>query len=163
VIRRDGPISKPKLAQTLGGGVSPAALDHALQQLWSRLRITRVDYKTGEGSFWDVLYRWAPDAVREGVGLSIGESLSALVCKYLDCMVAAEQEDVEIFFSHFVSRSRVREALHALIAARELSFVHVGNRSLLQVTPPRAEPAPTVRRNAPIARRHVPRTTPKAR
>jgi len=162
VIRRDGPISKPNLAQTLAGGVSPAALDHALQQLWSRLRITRVDYKTGEGSFWDVLYRWAPDAVREGVGLSIGESLSALVCKYLDCMVAAEQEDVEIFFSHFVSRSRVREALHALIAARELSFVHVGNRSLLQVTPPRAEPVPTVRRNSPIARRHAPRPAPKA-
>ena len=44
VIRRDGPISKPKLAHTLGGGISPAALDHALQQRWSRLRITRVDY-----------------------------------------------------------------------------------------------------------------------
>jgi hypothetical protein len=162
VIHRDGPISKPKLAQTLGGGVSPAALDHALQQLWSRLRITRVDYKAGEGSFWDVLYRWAPDAVQEGVGLSIGESLSALVCKYLDCRIASEQEDVEIFFSHFVSRSRVREALHALIAARELSFIHVGNRSLLQVTPPRAEPVPVVRRNSPIARRHS-RPVPKAR
>jgi hypothetical protein len=161
VIHRDGPISKPKLAQTLGGGVSPAALDHALQQLWSRLRITRVDYKAGEGSFWDVLYRWAPDAVQEGVGLSIGESLSALVCKYLDCRIASEQEDVEIFFSHFVSRSRVREAFHALIAARELSFVHVGNRSLLQVTPPRAEPVPVVRRNSPIARRHS-RPAPKA-
>src|SRR6266550_4113704 len=44
VIHREGSISKPKLAQTLGGGISPAALDHSLQQLWSRLRITRVDY-----------------------------------------------------------------------------------------------------------------------
>jgi len=154
VIHREGPISKPKLAQTLGGGVSPAALDHALQQLWSRLRITRVDYKAGEGSYWDVLYRWAPEAVQEGMGLSIGESLSALVSRYLDCMVAAEQDDVENFFSHFVSRSRVREAIHALIAARELSFAHVGSRSLLQVAQTRAEPAPVVRRNSPIARRH---------
>src|SRR5258708_35899197 len=160
VIHREGPISKPKLAQTLGGGVSPAALDHALQQLWSRLRITRVDYKAGEGSYWDVLYRWAPEAVQEGMGLSIGESLSALVSKYLDCMVAAEQEEVENFFSHFVSRSRVREAIHALIAARELSFAHFGSRSLLQVTQARPEPAPVVRRNSPIARRH-PRPTSK--
>jgi hypothetical protein len=92
--------------------------------------------------------------VQEGMGLSIGESLSALVGKYLDCMVAAEQEDVENFFSHFVSRSRVREAIHALIAARELSFVHVGSRSLLQVAQTRPEPSPVVRRNSPIARRH---------
>src|SRR5258706_9558265 len=162
VIHREGSISKPKLAQTLGGGISPAALDHALQQLWSRLRITRVDYKSGEGSHWDILYRWAPEAVQEGMGLSIGEVLCALVGKYLDCMVAAEQEDAESFFSHFVSRSRVRGAIHALIAAPELSFAHLGSRSLLQVTQARPEPAPAVRRNSPIARRHA-RPAPKAR
>src|SRR5258706_645584 len=122
VIHREGPISKPKLAQTLGGGVSPAALDHSLQQLWSRLRITRVDYKAGEGSYWDVLYRWAPEAVQEGLWISIGHTLQALVSRYFAFMLSAEQDDVENFFSHFVSRSRVREAIHALIAARELSF-----------------------------------------
>jgi len=113
-----------------------------------------ADYKVGEGSYWDVLYRWAPEAVQEGMGLSIGESLSALVSRYLDCMVAAEQDDVENFFSHFVSRSRVREAIHALIAARELSFRSCGSRSLLQVAQARPEAAPVVRRNSPIARRH---------
>jgi hypothetical protein len=77
-------------------------------------------------------------------------------------MVAAEQEDVENFFSHFVSRSRVREAIHALIAARELSFIHVGSRSLLQVTQARPEPATVVRRHSPIAR-HLARPAPKAR
>src|SRR5260221_6555501 len=103
VIHREGPISNPKLAQTLGGGVSPAALDHALQQLWSRLRITRVDYKAGEGSYWDVLYRWAPEAVQEGMGLSIGESLSVFVSRDLHYIEAAEQDDVENLFLHFVS------------------------------------------------------------
>ena len=161
-IHRDGPISKPKLAQTLGGGVSVPGLDHALQQLWSRLRITRVDYKAGEGAYWDVLYRWAPEAVREGMGLSVAESLSALVGKYLDCQVAADQDDVENFFSHFVSRSRVREAIHALTAARELSYVRVGSKSLLQVTPEKTEHVAVVRRNSPIARR-VPRQAPVAR
>ena len=89
-------------ARDLGGSISFVALDHALGELWSRLRITRVDYKPEEGAFWDVLYRWAPDAVREGIGLSVGEALSALLSKYLDCVVAADQQEVETFFGNFV-------------------------------------------------------------
>jgi hypothetical protein len=135
LIRRDGPISKPKLQEALGGSVSLAALDKALAELLGKLRITRVDYKANEGSYWDVLYRWAPDAVKEGVGLSVQEALSALLSKYLDCVVAAEQTELESFFGKFVARSRVKEAVNALLAARELSFVHVSGRSMLQITP----------------------------
>jgi len=32
------------------------ALDKALGELLGKLRITRVDYKAPEGSYWDVLY-----------------------------------------------------------------------------------------------------------
>src|SRR5271154_5665781 len=135
LIRRDGPISKPKLQEALGGSVSLAALDKALGELLSKLRITRVDYKPSEGSFWDVLYRWAPDAVRAGVGLSVQQALSALLSKYLDCVIAAEQTELESFFGNFVARSRVKEAVNALLAARELSFVHVSGRSMLQINP----------------------------
>jgi hypothetical protein len=135
LIRRDGPISKQKLQEALGGSVSLAALDKALSELLAKLRITRVDYKLPEGSYWDVLYRWSPDAVREGVGLSVQQSLSALLSKYLDCVVAAEQSELESFFDKFVARSRVKEAVNALLAARELSFVHVSGRSMLQITP----------------------------
>ncbi|MFZ0136213.1 MAG: hypothetical protein WAK89_04090 [Candidatus Sulfotelmatobacter sp.] len=149
LIRRDGPISKPKLQEALGGSVSLAALDKALGELLAKLRITRVDYKPSEGSFWDLLYRWAPDAVREGVGLSVPEALSALLSKYLDCVIAAEQTDLETFFGNFVARSRVKEAVNALLAARELSFVHVGGRSMLQITPAKepvvASPRPLTR------------------
>jgi hypothetical protein len=137
VIDRGGPLSKQKMAEKLGGGISDVALDHALKQLWSKLRITRVDYKAGEGAFWDVLYRWAPDAVREGIELSVAEALSALLSKYLDCVIAADQQEVESFLGNFVPRSRVREAIKALLAARELEFIHVGKRSLIQVTPPK--------------------------
>jgi len=142
LIRRDGPISKQKMRDVLGGSVSFVALDHALGELWSRLRITRVDYNPDEGAFWDVLYRWSPDAVREGVNLSVGEALSALLSKYLDCVVAADQQELESFFGNFVPRSRVKEAINALLAARELSFIRVGNRSLIQITPVKAEPVP---------------------
>lgn len=135
VIHREGPISKPRLQEKLGGAVSLAGLDHALGTLWSKLRITRVDYQAGEGAFWDVLYRWAPEAVREGAGLSVAEALSALLSKYLDCVIAADQQEVESFFGNFVARSRVKEAINALLSARELSFLRVGNRSLIQITP----------------------------
>jgi hypothetical protein len=137
VIRRDGPISKQRLGERLGGSLSEPALDRGLAELWSRLRITRVDYKAGEGAFWDVLYRWAPDTVREGISLSVGEALTALLSKYLECVVAADQQELEAFFGNFVPRSRVKEAVNALLAARELSFLHVGNRSLIQVAPPK--------------------------
>jgi hypothetical protein len=144
LIRRDGPISKQKMRDVLGGSVSLVALDHALGELWSKLRITRVDYNPAEGAFWDVLYRWSPDAVRAGVNLSVGESLSALISKYLDCVVAADQQELESFFGNFVPRSRVKEAINALLAARELSFIRVGNRSLIQITPAKTEPVARV-------------------
>jgi hypothetical protein len=143
LIRRAGPISKQKMREDLGGSISFVALDHALGELWSKLRITRVDYKPEEGASWDVLYRWAPDAVREGIGLSVAEALSALLTKYLDCVIAADQPEVESFFGNFVPRSRVKDAVNALLAARELDFIRVGNRSLIQIAPQKiAGPVP---------------------
>jgi len=135
IIHRKGPISKVKLLAELGKGISVPALDRALWDLWSKLRITRVDYDEREGASWDVLQRWAPDAVSEGVNYSLNAALSALLSKYLDSVIAANQQETESLFGHFVSRSRVREALNALLAARELSFVPVGHQSLIQVTP----------------------------
>jgi Winged helix DNA-binding domain len=135
LIESDGALSKKKLLERLGGGLSVPALDKALAELWSKLRITRVDYSESEGSVWDLLYRWAPDAVKEGVQLSVPEALSALVSKYLDCVIAVEPAELETFFGRFVARSKVKEAVNALLAARELSFVHVGGKSMLQITP----------------------------
>lgn len=146
LIRREGPVSKQRMREGLGGSVSFPALDHALGELWSKLRITRVDYQPAEGSSWDVLYRWSPDSVREGMNLSVAEALTALLSKYVDCTIAVDQQEIESFFGNFVPRSRVREAVKALLAARELSYIHVGNRSLIQITPAKAEPAPRVPR-----------------
>ena len=145
LIARDGPISKQKMQEVLGGSVSLAALDGALGELWSKLRITRVDYKPSEGSVWDVLYRWAPDAVKEGVGLSVQEALTALLSKYLDSVIAIEQAELETFFGNFIARSKVKDAVNALLAARELSFVHVSGRSMLQITPEKVAPVPAPR------------------
>ena len=137
VIHRDGPISKQRLRETLGGGLSLVAVDRGLNELWSKLRITRVDYSEKEGSSWDVLYRWAPEPVRAGVNLSVAEALSALLTKYLEGVVAAEMQELEAFFGNFVSRSKVKETVNALVAARELDFLRIGSRTLIQITPPK--------------------------
>ncbi len=142
VIRRHGPISRQKLRDALGGEPSTAALDRALHELWSKLRITRVDYSPQQGPTWEALYRWAPDPVREGVNMSVAEALSALLSKYLDAVVAAEPVEVEDFFSYLVPRSKVKEAMNALLAAREFNLVHVGKRALVQVSPPRTVAQP---------------------
>ena len=134
IIYRKGPISKVKLLDDLGKGISVPAIDRSLAELWSKLRITRVDYHEREGASWDVLQRWAPDAVSEGVNTSVNSALSALLSKYLDCVIAADLPELESFFGNFVARSKVREAVNALLAARELSFVSVGHRSLIQIT-----------------------------
>src|SRR6266853_2867895 len=141
VIHRKGPITKLKLLEEVGKGISVPALDKSLAELWSKLRITRVDYDEREGASWDVLQRWSPTAVAEGINSSVGEALSALLSKYLDCAIAADQQELESFFGKFVPRSRVREAVNALMASRELNFVHVGNRSLIQIT--QAQPSRT--------------------
>ena len=88
------------------------------------------------------------DAVREGIGLSVAEALSAVVSKYLDCVVAAEPTEVETFLGNFVPRSRVREAINALLSARELSFINVGNHTLLQLTPAKTTPERALRQRS---------------
>jgi hypothetical protein len=156
VIQKDGPITKSRMREILGGELSEAAIDRALGELSMKLRITRVDYRAEQGAYWDVLLRWCPDEVREGMNMSIAEALTALVSKYIECVVAAEQLEVEEFFSTFIGRGRVREAINALLAAREFQFTHIGTRSMLHITPPKptmASPRRLVRPGQPIARR----------
>ncbi|MDR3763945.1 MAG: crosslink repair DNA glycosylase YcaQ family protein [Acidobacteriota bacterium] len=163
VIQKDGPITKNRMREILGGELSEAAIDRALNELAMKLRITRVDYRAEQGAFWDVLLRWSPDEVREGVTLSIAESLTALVSKYIECVVAAEPTEVEEFFSTFIGRGRVREAINALLAAREFQFVHIGSKTMLQVPPPKPVLVrKMVRPGRPIGRRLRPSAKPAA-
>ena len=141
-VQRSGPLTKRRLAEVLGGDLSEAAMDRALAELKARLHITRVDYSLSDGSSWDVLYRWAPEAVNEGMHLSVPVALSALLSKYLDCVIAADEKEIGDFFSPLIARSKVKEALNALLAARELEFVHVGKRTLVQLAPARSLETP---------------------
>jgi len=135
-IREKGPLSKGKLREAVGRELSNAALDRALGELWAILKITRVDYRSDEGAFWDVLYRWSPQVVKEGINISAPEAISAILSKYLQAAIAVSQDEIEQFFSYLTSRFKVREVMHALLAARELSYLTVGGKTLVRLTPP---------------------------
>ena len=153
-LQKHRAMSKPQLAERLGGSLSDSALDRALHDLWSRLRITRVDYRSDEGTFWDVLFRWSPDAVRQGIEVSVPAALSALVSKYVEAVIAADPADVEQFFSQFVARAKVRDAINALLTTREFTMAHIGNRTMLTVTERQRAAEELARvRSQPIARR----------
>jgi hypothetical protein len=153
VIQSKGPLSNGQLRELVSRELSAAALDRALNELWSILKITRVDYHESEGAYWDVLYRWSPDAVAQALQFSTAEAISALIGKYLEAVVAASREEVEEFFSYLVPRSKLREALNALLAARELTFISVGPKNLIHLPsaaeehPPRGESRPRRRVN----------------
>lgn len=148
VIQAKGPLAKQQLRALLKGDLSTSALDRALAELWSRLRITRVGHLPDEGAVWDTFARWAPKQVKEGAALSTAEALSAMLSKYLDAAIAADQPEIEDVLSHFAPRSRIKESVNALLAARELSFLHLGNRNLIQITPARTDVRPRSKRGA---------------
>ena len=138
-IEKRGALSKGQLRELVGREMTTAALDRALNELWSILKITRVNYTENEGAYWDLLYRWSPETVKEGVQLSLPEAISGLLGKYLESVVAADQEEIEQFFSNLAPRTKIREAVNALLAARQLNLVTVGAKSLIHV-PMQAEP-----------------------
>jgi 23S rRNA pseudouridine2605 synthase len=158
-IRDRGRLTKKQLREILGGALSPAALDRALGELWSRLRITRVEYTPGGGAAWDALYRWAPEQVRDGIDVSVPEALSVLISQFLAAAIAAELAEVEDFFSCFGPRSRVRDAVNAMLSAREFSFTPVGKKTMLQIAPRREKNLP--RRNRPLSNRPISRRAPQ--
>lgn len=132
-LEEQGPLNRGQLQERLGGALSESALDRALNELWTALKITPTGHDPETGDTWDLYYRWTPDLVNEGVRTSDAEALSALVSKYLDCLIAATQDEVESFFSAITSRARVAEILRALLAAREFVYTPSETRTLITV------------------------------
>ena len=135
VIQKYGPVTELEIRDRLGKSISDTAVVRAVHELWSKLRLVRVNHHADGSSPWDVLYRWAPEQVNAGKQVSAREALSALISRYLETVIAAEQKDVEDFFSPMVPRSRVAEVIRAMQGAREFSQTQVAGKSLLSITP----------------------------
>ncbi|HKT23428.1 MAG TPA: hypothetical protein VJR04_02425 [Terriglobales bacterium] len=143
-LEKSGTLTRAQLQEQLGGALSEAGLDRALQELWTAVKIAPVDHNPETGYTWDTYHHWSTDAVNEGVRLSDAEALSALISKYLEAVIAATQEEIEGVFSAFTSRTRVAEVIRALLAAREFAYTPSETRTLITVAhiPARSTPQP---------------------
>ena len=133
-----GPISKQKMRETLGGSISLVALDHALGELWSQAAHHARGLQAEEGRVLGCALSLVAGRGARRHGTVGWRGAVALLSKYLDCVIAADQQELESFFGNFVPRSRVKEAVNALRSCRELEFVRVGNRSLIQLVQPKS-------------------------
>ena len=138
------PLSEQALRQQVGKGVTESALDRALHELWQRLRIMRLDRSPKGGDLWASVSHTSAKKIRASEQLSVPSALSALISKYLYTMIAAQQNDIETFFSPLVSVTKVRDALNALLAAREITTTQIGSHTMLEITPPKVTAAPRI-------------------
>src|SRR5205823_2741503 len=113
------------------------AIEKVLHALWSKLRITRVDAGIANSEpvepVWDLMHRFAPELVNRGKQVSAAEALSALISKYLEVVLVAEQKEIEEFFGRLVPRSRITEVSKAMLAAQEFIYVQVSGKTMLRL------------------------------
>jgi hypothetical protein len=134
VLTERGALSAQELAAELGREVTEAAIVRALNELWQMLRVIPLLQQGGGATLWELTTRRFTRGIKAGVNAGQPTALSALVSLYLKQMISATGEEIETFLSPLTARSRVREVLHALVAARELGEVVVNGKTLLHIS-----------------------------
>lgn len=138
VLTERGAMTSAELAQESGREVTESAVVRALDELWSQLRVIPLSAQgSGTGrdghTLWELTTRRFTKSIKAGANSGQPSALSALVSLYLTQVFAATEEEITTFLSPLTARSRVREVLHALVAARELETVVIEGRTLLHL------------------------------
>ncbi len=141
-----GETSIPQLKHTLGREVSESAVLRAITELWQQLRIIPVIEAVGKAPRWQLLRNRYQKAIAEGASTSQVTAISVLASIYLQAVIAASMEDVELFLSPLTARSKVREVLRGLVATRQVHTLSLGHAPHFYVagTLPEFTPAPTI-------------------
>ncbi len=134
------------LKQALGHGVSDTAVLRAITELWQQLRIIPVISAPGKAARWQLLRTRFQKAIAEGASTSQVTAISVLASIYLQAVIAASMEEVEIFLSPLTARSKIREVLRGLVATRQVHTLALGHAPHFYVagTLPEFAVAPTV-------------------
>jgi 23S rRNA pseudouridine2605 synthase len=131
-LDKGGPLTAVDIRGQLGRELTEGAVLRALIELWTTLRAA-PSYTQGEPTQWSLLKsRYAPQ-LTTAAGTALPTALSALLSIYLRSAVAATAEEAEIFLSPLTARSRIREVLHGMTAARQFGTMSVGSHTLLFV------------------------------
>ena len=126
-------LSAYDLTTQLGGGVTEASVLRALTELWGQLRVLPMAQPDGQTTLWELATARFTKQIKSGANAGQPSALSALISLYLGQALAATEDEIESFLSPLASRSRVRDVVHALMAARQLETMVVAGKTLLYV------------------------------
>jgi hypothetical protein len=126
-LLEEGDATIATLRHTLGREVSDAAVLRAITELWQQLRIIPVFSAPGQPAHWQLLRNRYQKAIAEGASTSQVTAISVLASIYLQAVIAASMEDVELFLAPLTARSKVREVLRGLVATRQVHTISLGH------------------------------------
>ena len=135
--------SVSQLKHALGREVSESAVVRAITELWQQLRIIPVIAEAGRPAKWQLLRHRYQKAIAEGASTSQVTAISVLASIYLQAVIAASMEEVELFLAPLTARSKVREVLRGLVATRQVHTISLGHAPHFYVAGTLPEFAPT--------------------
>ena len=141
-----------KLTRALGREVTEGAVLRGITELWQQLRIIPVVSAPGQAAEWQLLRTRFQKAIAEGASTSQVTAISVLASIYLQAVIAASMEEVELFLAPLTARSKVREVLRGLVATRQVHTISLGHAPHFYVagTLPEFASAPTIYASASI-------------
>src|SRR6516164_2672366 len=141
-----GDATVAQLKQALGREVSEAGVVRAITELWQQLRIIPVIAARGQAAKWQLLRTRFQRAIAEGASTSQVTAISVLASIYLQAVIAASMEEVELFLAPLTSRSKIREVLRGLAATRQVHTISLGHAPHFSVagTLPEFDPIPSI-------------------
>jgi len=122
-----GDATITQLRHSLGREVSESAVLRAITELWQQLRIIPVVSVPGKTPQWQLLRLRYQKAIAEGASTSQVTAISVLASIYLQAVIAASMEEVEMFLAPLTARSKVREVLRGLVATRQVHSLALGH------------------------------------
>jgi hypothetical protein len=128
-----GDATIPDLKRTLGREVTEGAVLRAITELWQQLRIIPVVSAPGQPARWQLLRLRFQKAIAEGASTSQVTAISVLASIYLQAVIAATMEEVELFLAPLTARSKIREVLRGLVATRQVHTISMGHAPLFYV------------------------------
>jgi hypothetical protein len=126
-------LSASALATLLGKEVTESGVLRALTELWQHLRVLPIPQPDGQPTLWELTSARFTKQLKAGGNAGQPSALSALISLYLGQSLLATEDDIEIFLSPLAARSRVRDVIHALIAARQLETLVIDGKTCLHV------------------------------
>ncbi len=122
-----GDATLADLKHALGREVTEAAVLRAITELWQQLRIIPVISAPGKPAKWQLLRHRFQKAIAEGASTSQVTAISVLASIYLQAVIAASMEEVELFLAPLTARSKIREVLRGLVATRQVHTISLGH------------------------------------